>query len=99
MSKLFILIRNDIPLAYQGVQGGHAVAQWLLDNPQQTWNNNILVYLKVKDLQDLKRWMFRLDLKQIKYSQFVEPDIGDEITAIASQANDKVFEKLNLVGT
>lgn len=99
MSKLFVLIRNDIPLAYQGVQGGHAVAQWLLENPQQTWNNNILVYLKVKDLQDLQRWIFKLDLKQVKYSKFIEPDIGDEITAIATQADEKLFQKLNLMGT
>lgn len=27
-----------MPLAYQGVQGGHALAQWLIDNPDQTWN-------------------------------------------------------------
>ena len=33
MSKLYVIVRNDIPLAYQGVQGGHALAQWLLDNP------------------------------------------------------------------
>jgi len=31
-NRLNILIRSEYPLEYQGVQGGHAVAQWLLDN-------------------------------------------------------------------
>jgi len=30
---------------YACVQGCHAVAQYLLDNPQQQWNNQFLIYL------------------------------------------------------
>lgn len=96
MEKLFILIRDDLPLAYQAVQGGHALAQWMLDNKQQSWNNGILVYLKVKNI-DL--WMHKMRTKGINFSYFVEPDIGNVITALAVQAEDKFFQKLNLIGT
>jgi hypothetical protein len=30
--KLYVLISNDLDPIYGCVQGGHAVAQWLLDN-------------------------------------------------------------------
>jgi hypothetical protein len=30
--KLYVLIKEDMSVAYQGVQGAHAVAQWLLEN-------------------------------------------------------------------
>lgn len=95
MQKLYVVIRNDIPLAYQGVQGGHAVAQWLIENPNQTWNNDYLIYLQV---EDLNKFMFKLDLKEIKYSKFIEPDMDNQITAIACQSKDKMFEKLKLMG-
>lgn len=31
MKKLFVLTRKGMPLGYQGVQGGHGVAQYLID--------------------------------------------------------------------
>lgn len=96
--KLFVLIKEDMPLAYQGVQGGHAVAQWLLDNTQNPiWQNETLVFLKCKDL-DL--WMMKLNDLGIKYSTFREPDMNNIVTAIATVVEDeKIFKKLNLIGT
>lgn len=85
-----------MPLAYQGVQGGHALAQWLLENPNQTWNNNYLIYLQTNNLEKV---MFILDSKEIKYSKFIEPDMDNQITAIACQSEDKILKKLKLMGT
>lgn len=34
------------------------VMQWLLEHPNQDWNNNYLIYLYA----DLDTWRFRLDL-------------------------------------
>lgn len=92
--KLFILIDENLPLAYQGVQGGHAVAQWLLENPGQTWNNNTLVYLSA----NLSKEIYKLELKRIDYTKFQEPDLDNQITAIALQAEDKLFSGLKLIG-
>lgn len=95
MERLQIVVRNDISLAYQGVQGGHALAQWLLDNPNQTWNNSYLIYLQTDDIEKL---MFMLDMKDIKYSKFIEPDFNDQVTAIALQSDCNLIKKLKLMG-
>lgn len=96
MEKLYVVVHNQLgmSLQYQGVQGGHALAQWLIENPNQTWNNNFLIYLQ----DDLEKLTFKLDLKGIKYSKFIEPDLGNKLTAISLQTEDKMFEKLKLMG-
>jgi len=96
--KLYVVVRNDLNMSipYQGVQGGHALAQWLIENPNQTWNNNYLIYLQTEDIEKL---IFKLNLNNIKYSGFVEPDIGNQLTAIALQTEDKIVEKLKLMGS
>lgn len=45
MKKLYVLIDQKLDAVYGCVQGGHAVAQWLLEHPNQDWNNNYLIYL------------------------------------------------------
>lgn len=97
MKKLYVLVRNDISLAYQGVQAGHALAEWLLDNKDtQEWNNHTLVYLGVDSVE---KWMYKLRALDIPYSYFVEPDIGNEVTALATYDDGFVFKDLKLMGS
>lgn len=92
--KLYILVSNELPPVYGCVQGGHAVAQWLLEHPEQDWNNKYLIYLYV----DIKRWLRRLRYCGIDYSLFKEPDLGGKVTAIAVRDdNGQMFRKLHLV--
>lgn len=81
-------------VVYGCVQGGHAVAQWLLEHPNQNWNNNYLIYLYA----DLDKWRVRLDLTNKDYSIFREPDLNNQLTAIALQDDGRMFKKLKLVG-
>lgn len=60
MSKLYVLVRNDLKYSSPAVQAGHAVAQFLLENPNSTWNNHILVYLKVQNELILREKMLLL---------------------------------------
>ena len=60
MSKLYVLVRNDLKYSSPAVQAGHAVAQFLLDNPESKWNNHTLVYLKVQNELMLKEKMITL---------------------------------------
>lgn len=55
MKRLYVLIDQKLDVVYGCVQGGHAVAQWLLEHPNQNWNNNYLY-------ADLDKWRVRLDL-------------------------------------
>ena len=93
MEKLYVLVDETLPLVHQGVQGGHALAQWLLENPQQQWNNRTLVYLKA----DIKREIQKLLYKGIEYTAFHEPDRNNELTAVALQCEDKYVKHLKLM--
>jgi len=93
--RLYVLVRKDLSESYQAVQAGHAVAEWLLRD--RTWKNETLVYLGVDKEQDLVDWKDKLNYKNIKYAEFREPDIGNELTAIAALADGKIFKKLKLI--
>lgn len=86
---------KDLSPVYAGVQGGHAVAQWLIDNgSNRTWNNEYLIYLYA----DLEKWMKRLELKGLQFSKFTEPDLGDIVTAIAIENDGRIFRNLKTIG-
>lgn len=70
MKRLYVLIDQKLDAVYGCVQGGHAVAQWLLEHPNQEWNNSYLIYLYA-------------DLVNKDYSSFYEPDLDNQLTAIA----------------
>lgn len=98
MNKLFVLIRNDMPIAYQGVQAGHAVAKFMLDHPGK-WNNEILVYLNVSNEKMLKLWKYKFENKFFDFSCFHEPDLNNEMTALSVMCSDSLVAKLNLMGS
>jgi len=56
MQKLYILVRKDLSKSQQAVQGGHAVAEYLLHGPSTAWTNGTLVYLGVRNENELKFW-------------------------------------------
>lgn len=94
MKRLYVLVSKRLNPIYGCVQGGHAVAQWLLDNPNQKWNNQYLIYLWA----DTDKWTSKFDSLGIKYSAFKEPDLNGSITAIAVQEDTGLlFQSLKLV--
>lgn len=95
MKRLYVLIDQKLDAVYGCVQGGHAVAQWLLEHPNQNWNNNYLIYLYA----DLDKWRVRLDLTNKDYSTFHEPDLNKPINSNLHYKMMVVcFKKLKLVG-
>jgi len=97
MKKLYVLQRKDLPTSYQAVQAGHAVAEFLLNGPDTEWDNGILIYLGVNNEKDLIRWSEKLKMKRINYVVFKEPDIGNQITSLATVCEDKIFRNLKLL--
>jgi hypothetical protein len=94
--KLYVLVRNDISPSQSAVQAGHAVAEYLLHD-SITWRNTTLIYLGIKSLFQLEKWMDKLEGLGVKYIPWKEPDINNEVTAIATTGSDELFKKLNLL--
>lgn len=91
--RLYVLISNQLSPVYGCVQGGHAVAQYLLDHPDQQWNNQYLIYVYA----DVEKWKKRLDFYHIDYSLFNEPDLNNQLTALAVEDDGRMFKNLKLV--
>lgn len=97
MKKLYVVVRKDLSVSQMAVQAGHALAQYLLDSHPPDWKNETLIYLGVKNLGQLEMLKFKLSNNDIKFVEFCEPDLNDEVTAIASDQDCKFFEKLDLI--
>jgi hypothetical protein len=98
MKRLYILVRCNLRRSSPAVQACHAVANFCLNGNGGEWNNQTLIYLGVRSLRELKNWKFKLDMKNIEYFEFKEPDMNNELTAIAVLLEDgKIFRKLRLL--
>ena len=91
--RLYVLIDKTLDPIYGCVQGGHAVAQWLLNHPEQRWNNSYLIYLSA----DIERWKDKLEYLGIDYTSFQEPDLKNQTTSLAVLGNEKLFKNLKLI--
>jgi hypothetical protein len=75
------------------VQGGHAVAQYLIEHPDGPWKNETLVYLYA----DISKWKSKLEFLQKDFSVFYEPDLDNKLTALSVVDDTKLFKSLNTV--
>ena len=91
--RLYVLIDKQLEPVYGCVQGGHSVAQWLLEHPNQEWNNSYLIYLKC-NLYTMRRRLIKLGKD---FSEFREPDLGNKLTAIAIENDGRLFRNLKLI--
>lgn len=91
-SKLYVLCSDKLDPVYACVQGGHAVAEYMIDNHvelhdwisdknlKNCWTNNTIVYVYC----DIKELIHLLSKEcYIPFSEWREPDYNNEITAIA----------------
>lgn len=98
MRRLYVITRRDLKPAYAGVQSGHAVAQYLIEYGSKNWKNEYLIYLTVADENELKQLLQRLQTMMAGITVFREPDLENEITAIACVPDKyKMFSKLPLL--
>ena len=93
--KLYVCVRKDLTPSQRAVQAGHALAEYMLDSP--SWKNSTLIYLGVKGLNQLENLKRKLEYAEIKHYPFYEPDLDNQITAIASDNPSTIFKKLNLL--
>ena len=74
----------------QIAQSGHAIAQYCLEHPEhlKKWNNNYLICLSTENQTSLEKLFEKLTTYDIPISRFTEPDLGNELTAIAFHTNN-----------
>jgi len=79
MMKLYVLVDPSLSKSQKAVQTAHAVAQYLIDNPNTDWDNGTLVVLKARDID-----------REAAYADsiFREPDLENKITAITKLGNN-----------
>ena len=91
--KLYIITREDISPGYQGVQGIHSAILFGQEHPDihREWyqNSNYLGFLSVANEVELAKLIEKADANDIKCSVFREPDIDNQITAIAIEPGIK----------
>ena len=91
--------------SYQAVQGAHAVAQFMMDHQDSEWKNGYLIFMAVENEGDLKEWLGHLESdnemlsnkKKVFFSTFHEPDLDNQLTAIAVYTNGRMFRKLPIM--
>jgi len=95
--KLYVIVRKDLSVSQRAVQAGHVVAQFCLYGPFSRWTNGTLIYLGIKNLEHLEELINQLNNNNINYTEFREPDIGNEVTAIATDQHCESFERMRLL--
>lgn len=102
-NKLYILIDKNLDPIYGAVQGGHAVAKWMIEHGQieskpsgqryyNEWNNDYLIYLKA-DLDDIQNNYLDLYCARDNETLFFEPDLDNKLTAIAIHDSDIISNR------
>jgi hypothetical protein len=96
---MYVLVRKDLDAIYRMVQGSHALAQFFIDHTlaAHAWDNKTIVFLGVRNEDALKLVAFKLHSKKKEFAEFHEPDLRDQLTAIACYDDGKIFKDLSVV--
>lgn len=102
--KLVTITRRDLSAGQQAVQSTHAAIDFTFEYPNKAspWHktSNYLVMVSVQNEEALKEFIKRCEYKLLDYTVFREPDINNEITAIAIEPcseTRKLVSKLPLL--
>ena len=88
-NRLYVLISNKLTPIYGAVQGGHAIAQWMLEHHDNLyWKNETVVYLQC----DIEKMLYVLRDEDVTI--FREPDLDNELTAFAVYGTQNVMKKV-----
>jgi hypothetical protein len=101
---VFTFVRQDLSNEQQMVQAGHSLFKLGCSLPRHKGDKTYFVIVGVPNLNALKEAADHIG-KHVEFENFIEPDIGDEMTAISTYpipaAKKHVFsqyEKLIFVG-
>ena len=86
-SKLYLVTRKDLSAGQQLAQTCHSLAQFSYDYPEdfREWveKSNYIVVLSTENEESLKDIINQLKDNDLDHSVFVEPDLDNQVTALA----------------
>lgn len=92
-SKLIVVTRKDLNPGSQAIQASHAAIEFIYEHPElaHEWYNisKYLVFLSVNNQEELLELSDKLSWKDILFSKFYEPDLDNELTAIALEPSSR----------
>jgi hypothetical protein len=98
---MYVLVRTDLSKPQQAVQACHAVLNASREFVAIHDKHPSMVLLAIKNEVELRKWEEKLLEKGIRHRAFVEPDIGHQMTAIATEplcGDDRLlFKRLQLI--
>jgi hypothetical protein len=101
-----LVTHGNLSAGYQTAQIAHVIAEFVLHNPRiaEKWHglSNSLIVLEAKDARALSELQEKALSRGIHVHEFREPDLGDEITALAFEphpGSKKLLSNLPLAGT
>lgn len=84
--KLTTITRRDLPDGVQSVQSSHAAINFIMKYPADSreWftSSNYLAQLSCENESELEKIAVEAEKRGIKVVRFLEPDIGNQLTAI-----------------
>ena len=95
--KLYIVVPKSLSYSQRAVQGGHAIADFMIKNPESEWRGHSLVFLTVPTDEELvalyeesKGWC------RCETGWFHEPYWDNRLTAVAIYGDDASERLKNL---
>jgi hypothetical protein len=82
---VYVLVRKDLPPAQQVVQSCHAVAEAARSFLPAGQEHPHIIVCQVRDEPALRQSLHRLQTHGVRFRAFLEPDLGNELTALATE--------------
>ena len=90
--KLYLVTHSQLSAGYQIAQVAHVVAEFINQHPTlaNQWHSisNSIIVLEAKNARELSELQEKAIERGLKVTAFREPDIGDEITALAFEPSE-----------
>ena len=106
--RMYGLVNYQLSGIQQGIQFGHAVVEYGLSYGNsvecQDWSRNDKTFIilnggttntNVERLGTLNQYVQKLHDAGIRYETFIEPDLGDQLTAVVFLVDDRVWDREN----
>ena len=102
--KLFIVVREDLPYGSPCAQVAHALTEFSIKYPVDfhDWYNasNTIAVLQVPTILNLAKLCDRAEFESVRKAEFHEPDLNNELTAVAFEPSEntrRLLKKLDLL--